>query len=385
MKPAMDARKRMEPDLALFMALFVLAGIGVAMIYSASAVNAMKIYGDSFYFLKKQVLWVIIGFIMLIVIQQVDYRKLQDYTMVMILGSLILLVLVLIPGVGHNVKGSARWLHMGSVSIQPSEFVKIVIIIYIAKMFSSEKNEGHLVRFLVPLIIVAVVFMLIMMQPDFGTSIDLLIVSVFMLFISGFPLVYILFLFIISIPMFYLLIYQVTYRRERILAYLNPWNDRYGIGYHIIQSFIAFKKGGFLGAGLGNGTQKIARLPEPHTDFIFAVVAEETGVIGTVLIAFLFFIVFWKGMEISLNAPDRFGMLLGAGLSLMIAVQAYINIAVVCGILPTTGLPLPFISYGGSSLITNMVAGGIILNISRYSGAVDKGISLEGGIREWLS
>jgi cell division protein FtsW len=211
------------------------------------------------------------------------------------------------------------------------------------------------------------------MQPDFGTAVDLLIVTVFILFVSGFPLLYIMGLSVVSIPMFYLLIYQVDYRRERILAYLNPWEDRYGIGYHILQSFIAFKKGGFFGMGLGNGTQKIARLPEPHTDFIFAVIAEEVGIIGTLSVIILFFIIFWRGMVISAGAPDQFGRLLAMGLSMLIIVQAYINIAVAGGSLPTTGITLPFISYGGSSLLSSMAAAGILLNISRYRETVVHG------------
>jgi cell division protein FtsW len=177
--------------------------------------------------------------------------------------------------------------------------------------------------------------------------------------------------------MFYQLIYQVSYRRERILAYLNPWEDRFGIGYHIIQSFIAFKKGGFFGLGLGFGTQKISRLPEPHNDFIFAVIGEEVGVFGTVFMVLLYCFIFWRGIEIAMNAPNNFGRLLATGLTLMIVVQAFINMGVVTGSLPTTGIPLPFISYGGSSLLSSMIAAGILLNISRYREAAYEGVSLE--------
>jgi cell division protein FtsW len=228
----------------------------------------------------------------------------------------------------------------------------------------------------VPVVIVSTIFLMIMLQPDFGTAIDILAVSVVILFVSGFPLMYIISLFIISIPMFYLLIYLVDYRKERLIAYINPWAFRFGIGYHIIQSFIAFRKGGLFGAGLGNGTQKLSRLPEPHTDFIFSVIAEEAGLAGTVLIVLLYAAVLWRGVVISTGAQDNFGRLLAVGLSLMIVVQAFINLGVVTGILPTTGIPLPFLSYGGSSLISNMMAAGILLNISRYRGAMQHEMNL---------
>ncbi len=376
LKSVIDTRRKNDPDLTLFVTVFVLAGIGLAMSYSASAVYAYRVFGDSFYFLKRQLLWFSVGFIALLIFQEIDYRVYRKFTKLMLLGSFLLLALVLVPGVGKSVKGSARWFSFGGVSLQPSEFIKVFVVIYLVKIFSQERRDNYVAQLLVPVLITAVIFVLIMMQPDLGTAVDLLIVTVFILFVSGFPLLYIVGLFVVSIPMFYLLIYQVDYRRERILAYLNPWEDRYGIGYHILQSFIAFKKGGFFGVGLGNGTQKISRLPEPHTDFIFAVIAEEVGIIGTLFVIILFFIVFWRGIVISAEAPDQFGKLLAIGLSLLIIVQAYINIAVASGSLPTTGITLPFISYGGSSLISNMVAAGILLNISRYRETVVHGAKM---------
>lgn len=358
--------------------IFVLVGIGIAMSYSASAVYALRAYGDSYFFLKKQILWFVIGFAALLLFQEIDYRVYVKYTKVLLLVSLVLLVLVLIPGVGKGAKGSVRWLGIGAVGFQPSEFVKIVMVIYLVKVFSSE-NLGmlnHALQLLVPMLIIAVMFVLIMLQPDFGTAVDLLAISVFILLVSGFPILYIGMLFVTSIPMFYLLIYQVDYRRERILAYLDPWQNRFGIGYHIVQSFIAFKKGGLLGTGLGYGTQKINRLPEPHTDFVFAVIAEETGLFGTIFLIALFCAIFWRGIIIALSAPDEFGRLLAIGLTLLIVLQAFINIGVVTGSIPTKGIPLPFISYGGSSLLTNMIAAGILLNISRYREVVHDGMKL---------
>ncbi len=362
----LDTRRKGEPDLVLFVTIFILAGIGLAMNYSASAVYAYRTFGDSFFFLKRQILWFVIGLGMLMIVQGIDYRAYAKYTKVMLLLSLALLVAVLIPGLGHSAKGASRWIGFGAFSVQPSEFVKIFVVIYLVKVFSMEVKENYIFQLLVPMIVLAVMFILIMLQPDFSTAMNLLFVAVFIFFLSGFPLFYILSLFIISIPMFYLLIYQVSYRRERLLAYFDPWQDRFGTGYHIIQSFTAFKLGGLLGVGLGFGKQKLSRLPEPHTDFVFAVIAEESGLIGTLFMAFIFSFLFWRGVVVALNAPDNFGRLLALGLTLLIVVQAFLNMGVVTGVIPATGIPLPFISYGGSSLLSNMISAGILLNISRY-------------------
>ncbi len=376
LKSVIDTRRKGEPDLVLFFAVFILASIGIAMSYSASAVYSMRVMGDSFYFLKRQIVWFILGGAGLLLFQEIDYRAYAGKTKVLLLAAMVLLALVLVPGIGHSVKGSARWIGYGSLTFQPSEFVKVIMVIYLVKVFSAESSDNHLVQLLIPMVILAIMFILILLQPDFGTAIDLLLVSVMILFVSGFSFFHLAGLFILSLPMFYLLIYQVDYRWARLLAYTDPWKDRFGNGYHIIQSFIAFKKGALLGVGLGFGTQKIRRLPEPHTDFIFAVVGEEIGLIGTVAILLLFVAVFWRGMLVALRAPDNFGKLLAIGLTLLITVQAFINIAVTTGSLPTTGITLPFISYGGSSLLSSMAAAGILLNISRYREAAYEGINL---------
>lgn len=347
------------------------------MSYSASAVFAYRVFGDSFYFLKRQTLWFIVGFTALMFFQNFDYREYVKHTKVMLIAAFLMLIVVLIPGIGSTAKGSSRWISLGFMSMQPSEFVKLFTVIYLVKIYSSEPKENHVMQLLIPMIVVAAIFVLVLLQPDFGTAMNLLLVSVFIIFVSGFPLTYIIFLFILSIPMFYLLIYQVSYRWDRVLAYFNPWHDRFGIGYHVIQSFTAFKKGGLLGVGLGFGTQKIARLPEPYTDFIFAVIAEEAGLIGTVSLVLLYCFIFWRGILIALSAPDNFGRLLAVGMSLLIVVQAFINIGVVSGTLPTTGIPLPFISYGGSSLLSSMIAAGILLNISRYRDVAFREVKFE--------
>ncbi len=374
-------RSRRDVDIVLFITIFILAGIGLAMSYSASAVYALETFGDSLYFLNRQLIWFCVGFIALLIFQQIDYRVYIRYTKIMLLVSSILLILVLIPGIGQGAKGSVRWLGVGPVKFQPSEFVKIFMVIYLVKVFSSETNQklNRVFQLLIPMVVIGVTFVLIILQPDFGTAINLVIVSVFILFVSGFPLRYILSLFILSLPMFYLMIYQVDYRKARILAFIDPWKERFGSGYHIIQSFIAFKAGGLFGVGLGFGTQKIKRLPEPHTDFIFAVIAEESGLLGAALIVVLFCIIFVRGMQISLTVADDFGSLLAIGLSLVIVVQAFINIGVVGGSLPITGIPLPLISYGGSSFISTMIILGILLNISRYRESEEMPFALDFG------
>ena len=373
LKSVIDTRRKGDADLFLFTVIFILVGTGIAMCYSASAVYAMNTFGDSFFFLKRHLIRFCVGFIALLIFQEIDYRVYLKFTKPLLVLSLILLLLVLIPGVGHHAKGSARWINLGFFKLQPSEFVKIFMVIYLVKVFSSEPSAGaRVMQILIPLLVVAVMFVLIMMQPDFGTAVDLIFVSVVILFVSGFPLRYILSLVVLSIPMFYLLVYQVDYRRDRILAYLDPWKDRFGNGYHIIQSFIAFKKGGIMGVGLGYGTQKLSRLPEPHTDFVFAVIAEEVGLFGTAFIVILYVLLFLRSVSISVAAPDEFGRLLAIGLGLLIVVQAFINMGVVTGSLPTTGIPLPFVSYGGSSLLSNMIASGILLNISRYREVVNE-------------
>jgi len=378
LKSVIDTRRRGEPDMALFVIVLLLAAIGVAMSYSASAVVAARSFDDPFHFLKRQAVWFAAGFALLFMVQRFDYRNYARHTKIMLLVSLVLLVLVLIPGIGHSVKGSTRWLGGGTLAFQPSEFVKIFVVIYLAKVFSSEpEGRGNqVVQLLVPVLVVALIFILAMMQPDFGTAIDILLVAVFVLFVSGFPFFYIAALFVVSIPMFYLLVYQVGYRKDRMLAFLDPWRDPYGTGYHVIQSIAAFRRGGFFGVGLGYGTQKIKRLPEPHTDFVFSVIAEEAGLLGTVLVLGLFCALFYKGMRIAQGAPDEFGRLLAMGLTLLVVLQAFLNFGVVTGSLPTTGIPLPFISYGGSSLLSSLAAMGILLNISRYREVVQEGLKL---------
>jgi cell division protein FtsW len=379
LKSVIDTRRKGVPDIVFFLTVFVLIGIGIAMSYSASAVFSLRTHGDSFFILKKQLVWFVIGFSALIIFQEIDYRRYMKHTKILLVISVVMLAVLFLPGLAYVAKGSARWIRFGPVGFQPSEFVKIFIVIYLSKVFSEDVSESDnpLMQLLIPMLILGLLFFLILMQPDFGTAVDLLIISVAILFVSGFPMIYLVLLFILSVPAFYLLVYQVDYRRMRILAYLDPWADRFGNGYHIIQSFIAFKMGGLIGVGLGNGSQKVNRLPEPYNDFIFAVIAEEAGLFGTATVILIFTFFLWRGLKISMEATDDFGRLLSIGLTLLIVIQAYINIGVVTGSLPTTGIPLPFISYGGSSLLSSMICAGILLNISRYREVVTDKMNLD--------
>ena len=382
-KPFIDTRRSQTPDIILFLTVFVLAFLGISMVFSASAIKAMKIYGDSFYFFKRQVLWVVISFAVVFVLQAFDYRRYLHLIKYFLLASFLLLAALYIPGIGHSAKGSVRWFNLGICSVQPSEFIKIASIMYLAKIFSAKHEDKTFLQMIVPLILVGIIFILILLQPDFGTAVTLLLVSVLVLFVSGFSSIYLSLLAVLSIPAFYLIIYQVNYRWMRIIAYLNPWDNRFNIGYHIIQSFIAFRKGGILGEGLGLGTQKMGKLPEPHTDFIFAVIGEESGLFGSVIVISLFMLFFWRGVKISLNAVDDFGRLLAAALTFSVTVQGLLNIAVVTGAVPTTGIPLPFISYGGSSMLSNMIAAGIILNISKYRETVNETFKIKDSDEVW--
>jgi len=367
-KRFIDTRRSGGPDTVLFMAVFILTFIGIAMVFSSSAIKALNTYGDQFHFLKRQSLWVAVSLIAVIIVQAVDYRSYFRFTGLMVLIAFLSLILLYVPGLGHAAKGSVRWFNLGFLSVQPSEFVKLFMLIYLAKVFSKpdDPTRNPALRLVIPLVILGAVFLLVMLQPDFGTAVTMLAVAIAVLFVSGFPVLYLAIMAVISVPAFYLLIYQVSYRWQRIIAFLDPWGNRYDVGYHITQAFIAFKKGGFFGQGLGHGTQKLGRLPEPQTDFIFAVLGEEAGVVGALVVIILFCVILWRGMRIALDATDDFGRLLAIALTLAIVIQGMLNISVVTGTLPTTGIPLPFISYGGSSLLTNMIAAGILLNISRY-------------------
>lgn len=345
----------------------ILICIGIVMIYSASGVFSWERNKDSFFFLKRHIAFVVIGFLLGFLCMTIDYRKLRDYAKPILIVSLALLVLVLIPGLGREVSGARRWFRFKFISFQPSELVNLAMIIYIADFIS---RKGNLIKsfwkgFAPPVCILGFTSILILLQPDLGTTVSLAAVVFIMLFIAGVRSTYLVSMFLASIPFLYLLIFSVPYRRARILAFINPWLDPKGSGFQIIQSQIAIGSGGIFGTGLGHSKQKLFYLPAAHTDFIFSIIGEELGLLGTVCVIALFIIFIHLVIKVIKNTSDKFGYFLCVGLAAMICFKAIVNIGVSCGMFPTKGLPLPFISYGGSSFVFDMISVGLILNVAR--------------------
>ncbi|KIL41749.1 stage V sporulation protein E [Gordoniibacillus kamchatkensis] len=363
------AKARSAPDLYLITATLLILTIGVIMVYSASAVLAFREHGDSFYYLKRQGLFAVLGVVAMFFTMNVDYWIWKKYAKIGLLVCFALLLIVLVPGIG-DVRGGARsWLGIGSFGIQPSEFMKMGMIIYLSKLL-SEKQSG-ITEFtkglLPPLALMGLAFGLIMLQPDLGTGAVLCGASLLIIFTAGARLKHLGLLGLVGLAGFVGLIIAAPYRLKRITAFLDPWSDPLGAGYQIIQSLYAIGPGGLVGLGLGMSRQKYSYLPEPQTDFIFSIVSEELGFIGAATVLLLFLLLIWRGMRAAVTAPDTFGSLLAVGITGMIAVQVIINIGVVIGMFPVTGITLPLVSAGGSSLTLILASLGILLNISRYS------------------
>ncbi len=353
--------------LNLFSITVILVSIGTVMSYSSSSIYALERYKDSFFFLKRHVAFLLFGILLAFWGMIFDYRKLSGISKPFLAVSLFLLGLVLIPGIGREVSGAQRWFRFKFISFQPSELANLALIIYTADFISRKGKyiKTFLKGFLPPMIVLGVTALLILMQPDLGTTVSISAVIVIMLFVSGVRISYLISLFLASLPTLYILIFSVPYRRARIMAFLNPWLDPKGSGFQIIQSQIALGSGGIFGIGLGHSKQKLFYLPAAHTDYIFSIIGEEIGLLGTIGVIILFMLFIQQGLKIIKNAPDKFGYFLSLGLVLMFCLNAIINMGVSCGLLPTKGLPLPFISYGGSSLMFDMVSVGILLNIAR--------------------
>lgn len=364
----MPARKA-APDFLLISVLFTLLALGLIMVYSASAVWADYRFDDSFYFAKRQMLFALVGIIGMFIVMNIDYLTWRKWAKIILIICFILLIAVLIPGIGTVRNGSRSWIGVGAFSIQPSEFMKLAMIIFLAKFLSE--NQRKITSFkngLLPsLSLVFIAFGLIMLQPDLGTGAVLVGTCMLMIFISGARILHFIMLGLLGLAGLAGLILAAPYRMQRIIAFIDPWQDPLGAGFQIIQSLYAIGPGGLFGLGLGQSRQKFFYLPEPQTDFIFAIVAEELGFIGGSFVLVLFALLFWRGLRIALYAPDLYGTFLATGIISMIAIQVIINIGVVIGLLPVTGITLPFFSYGGSSLTLILTAMGVLLNISRYS------------------
>lgn len=345
----------------------ILICVGIVMIYSSSSIYAWERHKDSFYFLKRHLSFLLVGALLAFLAMVIDYRSFRKYAHWLIWIALGLLILVLIPGVGREVSGARRWFRFKFISFQPSEFANLALIVYIADFVSRKEDKIKTLAagFMPAVCMLGAVTLLILLQPDLGTVIALGSVALIMLYVGGVRGKYILNLILCSLPVLYFLVFSVPYRRARILAFINPWLDPKGSGFQIIQSQIAIGSGGLFGRGLGHSQQKLFYLPAAHTDFIFSIIGEELGLLGTLGVVALFMIFIQQGLKIIKNAQNRFGYFLALGLILMISIKAVINIGVSCGVFPTKGLPLPFISYGGSSLIFDMVSLGILINIAR--------------------
>ena len=363
------SKARSLPDPWILMSTLTILCIGVVMVYSASAVLAFREYGDYFYYLKRQLVFAILGVIAMWVTMNVDYWVWKKYAKIGLLLCFALLIIVLIPGIGVVRGGARSWLGIGSLGIQPSEFMKLGMIVFLAKLLSEGKWD--ITRFtnglLPPLAVMGAAFGLIMLQPDLGTGAVLIGASLLIIFAAGAKLSHLAMLGLVGLAGFVGLIAAAPYRLQRITAFLDPWQDPLGAGYQSIQSLYAIGPGGLTGLGLGMSRQKYSYLPEPQTDFIFSIIAEELGFIGGATVLLLFALLVWRGMRTAITAPDTFGSLLAVGIVGMIAVQVIINIGVVIGMFPVTGITLPLVSAGGSSLTLILTAIGVLLNISRYA------------------
>ena len=337
------------------------------MVFSSSA--AYTEHNDSFYFLKRQVLWCLLGTGLLLITKNLDYHKLHQYTYPIMIFTFLLLVVVMFPEFSKKVGGARRWLTFGGLSFQPSELAKFTLVLFIAKSLvkRADKLRSFAYGYLPNLIVLGFFFIPIFFQPDFGTVMVILAVTFTMLFIAGLRKKFLFLSILAIIPIVALAILFAEYRTRRIIAFLNPWEDPSGVGFQAVQSFYAFGRGGFWGVGLGESSQKLYRLPEAHTDFIFSVIGEELGFVGTTAIVLLFLIFIWRGFLTAYQAKDPFGTHLATGLTLLIGLQAFINLGVASGLLPTKGLTLPFISMGGSSMLVTMLSVGVILNISEQT------------------
>jgi len=357
-----------KPDLVLLLVTLLLATIGTVMIYSSSSILATEKFHDGQFFLKKQLFYLFLGLVIMFMTTKMPYYKLRKLAWPGIAASIIFLCALWIPHMGIHAGGAVRWLNLGVFSFQVSEMVKIALILFLAHFLTEKAN--HIREFkqgiLIPLGVMGVLVGLILLQPDFGTTIILAFITFLMIYLAGGRIVHLAGLVSLLLPVAFFLLLHKSYRLARLLTFLDPWKDPRHSGFQIIQSLISFGSGGPFGVGIGDGMQKLFYLPEPHTDFILSVIAEESGFIGVGLILFLYIILIARGFQISLRAPDTFGNLMSAGLTMMLALEAFINIAGVTGLIPLKGLALPFLSYGGTSLIISFAAVGILLNISAY-------------------
>ena len=353
-------------NISLFISVIILSSFGLLMVYSSSSIWAEYKFDDPLKYVKNQGLFLIIGIIIMYLISKIDYKKYYKYASKIFLICFTLLVLVLFVGTERN--GSKSWFGIGSFGIQPSEFMKLAMIIFTSKyLYNNQKDIGNIKKGVMPILgLTLIIFLLIMLQPDFGTGVILVMGVIGLLFIGGVNLKFFLKIGVLGIAGIVGLIIAAPYRLKRILSFLNPWSDPLGSGFQIIQSLYAIGPGGLFGYGLGGSRQKHFYLPEPQTDFIFSIISEEFGFMGVIIVAGLFSFIIYKAIKIALKCDDLFGKYLAFGIIFTLAFQTLLNLSVVIGLIPVTGVTLPFLSYGGSSLLITLASIGIILNISRH-------------------
>lgn len=363
--------RKLKSDKLLFTATLVLVCASLVMVYSSSAVIGLEQYNQRpSYFLFKQATFALLGLALMPVLMRVDYRYYRQpvviWTALALVGCALVAVLF-----GPRINGARRWFGFAGIGVQPSEFAKIVVIFFVAAILERRMDRIDDLRYsLVPVgLVLGSVVGLIMLQPDLGTALSIIVIVMTMIFAAGISYRYIIGLLLVSLPAASIVLMSADYRRRRMLVFLDPWKDPLGDGFQVIQSIIAVGTGGFFGRGLMAGVQKLFYLPYPHTDFIYAVIGEEMGLLGTTLVLACFCVIAWRGLRTAMRAPDRFGAFLALGLTAMIVVQAFFNISVVLGLLPTKGIPLPFVSFGGSSLLMSMIGMGILLNVSQHASA----------------
>lgn len=363
--------RTLRSDKWLFLATLLLVGTSIVMVYSASSFLSMTKYGHPYYFLLKQLAWAVLGLIVLGVSMRIDYRIYRQPAVIWAALGVVFLALVAVLFT-RPINGTSRWFSIGPMAIQPAEFAKLALILFSAALLERRMHRINEPGYaLLPIGIAAGLFVaLILKEPDFGTSTAILGVLAAIIFVGGLSYRYLLGMALVMVPTLAGIAILAPYRRRRLLSYLDPWAHQLGDGYQVVQSFIAIGSGGWFGRGLMSGVAKASFLPEPHTDFIASVIGEELGLIGITLLIVTFLLVGWRGFRAAVLAPDRFGALLGVGLTAMIVLQALFNLSVVTGLLPNKGMPLPFVSNGGSSLLVNLFAMGVLLNISQQASTV---------------
>lgn len=361
-------RKIKSIDFTFLIVALMLLAYGLIMVFSASSASAHYLYGDAFYFIKRQFLWALVGLVAMFFTSRLNYKLYYKFALPILLIAIVLLILVKIPGIGQVRNGARRWLGFGPLTFQPSEIAKYALIIFLAK--SLPQNQDNLKKFwtgFVPyLVVIGVVAGLVLIEPHMSGTMIILMIGVLMLFLAGAKIWHFLILALPAVGAVAAMIAISPYRMQRFLTFLDPFSDILGDSWQVVQSLYAIGSGGLFGLGLGQSRQKFLYLPEPQNDFIFSIICEELGFFGALLVIVLFVILLWKGIKIAMHAPDAFSGMLVGGITALIGIQVLMNIAVVTSSMPATGIPLPFFSYGGTSLLFILCGMGIILNVSRY-------------------